>query len=235
MNKKGSHVGMIMSFVVFVTFVVFLYAILHPSITQEGKNEYSLNYLEKEIVKMASEDLTSATISITDNPIQLCVEFEGLITETGIDSKAFVKNELEENLLFYNSGSNLEVTRTGNSQTLFKVYQSNEFEDSNGESNPSCKNLELDNDYSIGLVRTKEYVFETKIISMINNYMGVKESLEDEIDQEFSFGFIYDDNTEISSPIEEISTSIFVEKIPVQYVDSQANIKSGFIIIRIWG
>ena len=31
-NKKGSHVGMILSFALFITFVVFIYTIVNPTI-----------------------------------------------------------------------------------------------------------------------------------------------------------------------------------------------------------
>jgi len=86
-----------------------------------------------------------------------------------------------------------------------------------------------------------EQIFESKIISLAefikdkNNYEAVKKRLE--IPSGDEFGFIFEDgNREIIAKTEEkeITTNIFVEEIPIQYIDNQANKKPGFLRIKVW-
>ena len=63
-NKRGSHVGIVLSFVIFVTFLAFLYTIIEPTIKIQQDKESLLNYLKIELMETFSADLTSTSITI---------------------------------------------------------------------------------------------------------------------------------------------------------------------------
>ena len=76
MNKLGSHVGMIISFVIFITFIVFLYSVVKPAITTGEDKKTILSALEMQILNNISANLTSASIQVNRvlNPNNPCVE-----------------------------------------------------------------------------------------------------------------------------------------------------------------
>jgi hypothetical protein len=46
MNKKGSHIGFMLSFAIFITFIVFLFAIFSPRVNLRQNKELILKQLE---------------------------------------------------------------------------------------------------------------------------------------------------------------------------------------------
>ena len=63
-NRKGSHVGVVVSFVVFVTFLVFLYLIIQPATIRERDKQYILDYLKLNLV-------SNSTIALIKSPLIL--------------------------------------------------------------------------------------------------------------------------------------------------------------------
>ena len=51
-SKKGSHVGVVVSFVIFVTFLVFLYTIVQPATVREKDRQYLLDYLTLNLIEI---------------------------------------------------------------------------------------------------------------------------------------------------------------------------------------
>ena len=83
-----------------------------------------------------------------------------------------------------------------------------------------------------------DYISEKKVIDLIAeyeaNYKGLKNNLKVPSGDEFGFGFIYNNGTEISVAQKNKSTDIYARTIPAQYIDREANINYGFILIRVW-
>ena len=67
MNKKGSHVGMMLSFVIFVTFLVFLYSVLYPMVKIGQDKKLILDNLILELSEMLDSDYTSGSIKTLDS------------------------------------------------------------------------------------------------------------------------------------------------------------------------
>ena len=59
MNKKGSHVGFMLSFVIFITFIVFLFIVFNPRINFRQSKELVLENLEMELLDMINSSLTN--------------------------------------------------------------------------------------------------------------------------------------------------------------------------------
>ena len=66
-GKKGSHVGMMLSFGIFVVFLVFLYSILQPTIKLERDKKLILSDLIVEFVERFNSNYTSGSIKTGNN------------------------------------------------------------------------------------------------------------------------------------------------------------------------
>jgi hypothetical protein len=51
MNKKGSHIGFILSFAIFITFIVFLFVVFNPIVNFRQDKSISLNQLENGLLE----------------------------------------------------------------------------------------------------------------------------------------------------------------------------------------
>ena len=234
-SRKGTHVGVVISFMIFVTFLVFLYIIVQPAIRTKISKQAPLDYLENDLISWVSTDLTTASVFV-DLPGSSCFILENFITKTGIDENIIVIDDSGTTFNSYISGPSL-IIDTGGSDLLLKVRVSKEF-DPIGPPGPSgCTNVN-ENGYTIGLIRTDEYVFESKVGELMeeykNNYSGVKDVLKVSSEDEFGFSFTYANDTVIKTEEVNVSISVFAKEIPIQYIDKNAGKMSGLINIRIW-
>ncbi|GAI55565.1 unnamed protein product, partial [marine sediment metagenome] len=87
-NKNGSHVGIILSFVIFVTFTIFIYSILEPGLRSQREKQSLLEYLKGEISREITANLTTASLNINKSQQnQGCVELENFINLTDMKPK----------------------------------------------------------------------------------------------------------------------------------------------------
>jgi hypothetical protein len=232
MNKRGGHVGMMLSFVIFITFLVFLYSITEPATRIERGKQDLLSYLKTELVKEFSSDMTSATINASAS--EKCIKISPI---TGTEGLGVIAQDLESKdqgiLLSYILPDNKVRIDTNNAK-LVKVYYSDEFEKVLGEDD-DCGG---ENSYSLGLVRTEEHIFESKIQAVVNdfeaNYSEIRDQLNIAPGDEFGFSFRNANDDTINTPEKNVTVNIYVEEVPIQYIDSEANIKPGFLSIRVW-
>jgi hypothetical protein len=231
-KRGGTHVGIVLSFVIFVVFLVFLYSILvEPTITQNDK-KYLLENLKIKLIENISAELITSTINIQTAP-QNCVRLENLIDDFGINSKIIVKNKLGNNQVSYVLGDDLEISRDSNDKTFFKIYYSEEFSGISNVGETPCNKR----NHEKGLTRTDKYIFETKIINLINIYKNDYETLKGKLEipfgSDFNFGFKYNNQTLLITE-KNVSTNVYAVEIPVQYIDNESNILLGFINIKVW-
>ncbi len=221
---------------IFIAFLIFLYPLLiKPAIEANKSNQYLLDDLKTKLTEEVSAELTVSSVEANTGTNQNCIELENFISNTGINSNIIVKNHEEKAQQGSVSGDNLRINRGDDSDVFFKVSYSEEFEVLD-DFIASCKTIQ-ENQYEIGLVRTEEYIFETKIINLIkryeSNYESLKRILGLPTGNEFDFSFIFDNKTSIGIK-KEVSASIYAKEIPVQYVNKKGDILLGNINIRIW-
>lgn len=239
MDKRGTHVGMIISFVIFITFIVFLYIVVEPAVKTGEDKKAILEYLEMRIIRNISINFTSTSVEISSNknPQKDCVRLENFLILSEILAHMIVKNETGgiQDEIFRDFG-NLGIKRKKRENLFFKIYSSSEF-DLLGEGEITQCFLVEDEDYSIGMIKIERYIFESKVHEFIegytNNYENFKEDLKLPPGNEFGFGFIQSDGTKIEVG-EGGSASVYAEEIPIQYIDNDANTHSGFINIKVW-
>lgn len=112
--KKGSHVGMMISFVIFVTFLVFLYSILQPVIKIRQNKELVLDSLKTELVNML--DSPTSVTEINELADRYNTDYEGLKTELKIPAGS------EFGFSFINNEGITEVTAEKDIPTHVSVY-----------------------------------------------------------------------------------------------------------------
>ena len=251
-GKKGSHIGIVLSFTIFVSFIFFFYVMVQPVMKYETKQN-QVELLKTKIIQEASENLRSFSLMISwsGNNVPACVKLIDFINQANIEGGIRAGN-YEEAVDFYIEGNDVYVKTLGNS--FVKVYESIEFEGF-GSSDDMTGCAELANGpsgYIIGFTKTEERVFETKIIKLIEDYFGnyeeVKENLGIPRGSEFALGFVFYNGTEIgfsylngeftstgnSNIVPPRTASVFAEEIPIEYIDSDSTKRIGKIKIMIW-
>lgn len=233
MNKKGTHVEVIISFVIFITFVMFLFAASRPSITKQEDKKNLLDSLEYKILEQEIS-ANVKVISVTISPVVgNCVNLGNFLDEQGIDRRVVVKDS---------SGADVGAHMEGNSfsidsiDTFFKIYYSEEF-DLIADDGAVCIPVTP----SVGLTKDSVYVLEEKVYtSLSKEYSQLREDLgvgEDE-DMDFTYGIVLSDGTifekehpELES---EISTNIYVKETPIEYINEDHEIVQGYLRTTIW-
>ncbi len=248
-NKRGSHVGMIISFVVFITFIVFLYSILKPAVTSAEDKRTVLNYIEGKIEENLSAEFMEISVKIIDNPevspgvYYKCVRFEQFFTLIGTPPCCTIaKNETgNRQETYYDSKwfSEMEMNRVNETNLFFKIYYSPEFDELGPPDGLYCKEVKWDNKaYEISSIDSDEYIFEENIYDLMNYYNNHYEELKTELSIpsgiEFEFGFIQSNGTRMHVGNAPKTTNVYATETPIQYVDNNANLLSGYISVKVW-
>ena len=226
-KKKGTHVGVIISFILFITILVFLYSMIEPTIKSQRNKQYFLDYIEGELMKKVSGNLTSWTINNKTVGI-MCLAVNN--TELGtLGLNSIVKDKDNIIMLSNNTGAILFIK--WDSDTSFsKIYYSNESFKQVSFAPSGC-----DTSATItGSGRIVKYVSRTKIADVINNYQDFQNELNIPPGHYFSLSFTYSNGTIIRTGEKNVSTSVYAKEKIVQYLDDEANIKKGVINIRVW-
>ena len=235
-NKTGSHVGIILSFVIFILFVVFLYVVFEPFIKIQQDKELALEYLEKELIESSTAELTTVAISFIQNyPLAevSCVE---ILHPENFGDLNYAVVKKDGDLIGSSKLTNSIQFDISENLAFFKIYYSDEAITGSPLTDIDCELAVKDTNYKIGHIQTKEYIFESKILGLIGDE-NAQEEIRNLINSEFDFGFTDAEGagkTIVFSTTEDVSTNIYVKEIPIQYIDEQANIKSGYLNIRIW-
>jgi hypothetical protein len=231
MNKRGSHVGVVLSFMIFIIFIIFIYSLLSLEVRIEKEKQTSLDNLKVSFLENVSGDLIILNaLNKSSHSSYDCLKIDKNDAEIS-ELNCIVKNETEEIINSSFSGDFLKI-KWGNSK-FFKIHcSSEEFEEFSGNIGDNCA---LEN---IKSVIENDFIFQTKIYSLKKeyeqDYSSLKEKLGVSSVDEFGFNFEHDDGTVIGIKEEGISKSIYSERISIRYIDKNANIKNGFIDLKIW-
>jgi hypothetical protein len=239
-GKRGSHVGMIISFVIFITFIVFLYTVVNPIVNVGESKKSVLDYISSKIAENISSNFTTISVDFnnTKNPSKNCIVLENFLFKLGITPQVVVKNATENMQPAYEKTYSLVINRNVKANRFFKVYHSPEFVGISTVIPADCDKTIKEDEYSIGSITLTEYAFEKNLYKLIDYYKADYEKLKNDFDivpgSEFGFDFIQANKTIITVGELPKSVSIYAEEIPIQYVNNNATILSGFINIKVW-
>ena len=243
MKKRGSHIGFILSFVIFVVFVFFLFTILEPITKAKKDKEATLEYLKLRLTEEMSGNLTTSSVILEKDKNKGCFYIDTLGWE--LKQNVVVKDE-DENLVDSSySESKLNINYVGGKK-LYKIYSSEEILTGGESPSGTCTRLTEGTEYTIGLTKTEKQIFEGKIVAVKRrydeNYDTLKSDLKIPANNDFYFKLVYNDkngNEQIIEPNSQenkpnSNTEVYGEELFVHYVDVEANLKPGKLIIQVW-
>ncbi len=232
MKKNGSHVGFVLSFVVFVTFLIFIYSVLIPT-TKVKDKPLILEKIAENLLKNISSEIITLTISVSPefefNSECVSISDSELISRL---KKGFVVKS-NEKILDYQSSTVFKIKNEN--KRFLKIFSSDSFEDKT-KFLGSCESI--DDNFEINSVKIENYSFEKKINLLFEfyerDYENLKTSLEIPEDAEFEFDFYDDNGNVIATKNTTALTNIYSKKISVQYINNSVSLVSGEINLRIW-
>ncbi|MCW8966508.1 MAG: hypothetical protein OQK82_07470 [Candidatus Pacearchaeota archaeon] len=232
-NKKASHVGMILSFVIFISFLVFIFSIFGSPINFSQSNEPLLNHYQMKINELFTSTITIITISPDNSLDKECIKVDN--SEFGlIDLNTIVKDKDSNIVDSKISGDYLYFE--WDSETFFKIYYSKKLEYK--EDNIDTTDCYILSEDKISSFREDYYYDKSEILDFFSqykaNYTSLKSIVEIPANNDFGLTFIDTYGNEIKTQEKEVQTNIYSKEIPIQYFDEYAQINSGFINIRIW-
>jgi len=238
-GKRGSQVGFVLSFIIFVVFVFFLFVIVQPSLKTGNSQNLPENTINQ-IKKLTLENLTTVSVSLDKTNPQSCVQLMDFFGNSGAGNRLVAKNDLGGSLSLTISSNGNDLYVEKNSSDFFvKVYESDEFnQTTTGTISPCQQFIEGSSGYTLGLIKTDETIFASKIVMIFDNYTADYDELKNYLrvpsGNDFGMGFQYSNGTIISTLGPKSNVNIYAYEIPVQYVNQNSNIESGFINVRTW-
>ncbi len=223
-NKRGSHVGIILSFTLFIGFLIFSYVLIGPTLRMNPELKESLTILKKEIIQELSEEIIFIWVYSESS---LCSQID-LPDNSFENIQVFVINGTGEEVPSYFDTSKIYLQ---NLNGFTKIHISNSsFENESTSSLSGCQQVEIKSSLH------EERIAEKRIIEMIgridNDYTNFRE--------EFGFYgdlnilFKYSNGTQIGTKNVETNTNIYSESIFINYLSLKAEEKTGELIIRLW-
>ncbi|MDO8468106.1 MAG: hypothetical protein Q7S56_04135 [Nanoarchaeota archaeon] len=234
--KRGSHVGIILSFVIFVVFLVYLFGILQPAYKSNASKETMSGYVKNNLIDYLSANLTIITISaVSGQPSDDTVEFDEsaitnfdasnmyfVVKNTGgseVDSirkikKILIKRENGQNVFdIYYSTENLTITKIYNLPTNAKILTS-----------------------EIKLITYRNEIFESKVNNALKSYNSDYTSFKRSIGiSNINFGFSFKNAAGVvNGTTQNTQGDVYAQETPVPYFDKGGNLKTGFFTVKIW-
>ena len=229
-NKKGSHVDVIVSFVIFLVFVGFMFVLIKPAADFNGDKTQAAEGLKLNIEDLTKAEITLVNIVNTSSKSgDDCISLNSALDFSNLE---FIVKDYNGNTVDAKSSTDLEISWAGDSG-FFKVYYSdNKFNSHVSGDSFSCQTGEIKSIQEI-----QEYV-EKDIVQLISNlatnYSGIKEDLSLSVRDDFWLRFEYSNGTIIGEEVDSKKTNIYAEKYQINYLDFEANKKSGYFILYVW-
>lgn len=223
-NNKGSHIGVIASFSIFILFLVGLYLISEPIVNTKKDKELMADYADFKLVQNFSGNLTTAIIKPTDSN-EVVIENSFVDVENGLDALVKDKN----NNLLKVKVNPADIVIEGSSEDVLWVYYADvnftdyTFTPSGGGVGPAVSSIKL----------SKE-IFEEKIIDGFENFAGLKQNLGLPEGTGFSLYFKMANGTVIEEGAQNVSGDVFTKEVPITYYNRNAERLNGILGISVW-
>jgi len=257
-NKRAiSHIEVIISFVIFVSFVGFLLIIFNP-IKMGSPKIYFLDVTENEIMNKVSTFLYKTAIKVDTEAIANfgeSEEFNDAVCVKISKDEVIADVELLNNpipLLVKNIGLNILQTKTpGSSDKIFftksdeseqfyRFYYSKELLERNNDDLDDCYNLDNKEKYKKAETVKYEVASYKKLEALFGNYSTNYTQLRQSLNLNNHF-YIQLTNTQgeiIFKPEEKYALTgieVYARGIPIEVLDKDGNINPYILTIQAWG
>ena len=227
-RKKGAiHVEMVISFVIFISFVVFLLILFNP-LKKFSKSTSSLDITKAKIIDYVSTDLSISSLTLKD----LTSSPDCFYLDSFLPDKVIIKNENLEIVEATKDEDYIYFKYTGK---FYKIYSSEELEEREFDIG-DCEELAEAN-YIIGVTRTHEEASYSKFISLKEEYNDNYQQLKQDLGLKNDFNIIVRDSSGIIIKAEKYkpkAIEIMAEDISIQILDEEANLNPAVMNIQVW-
>ena len=249
MEKKGTHVGFVISMIIFISFVVFVFIVFEPFVRHDREKPISLNHLRNGIIEESSSDVV--TLNLKSPVTSGCFAIRDLGNLLSFpDGRAIdfcnltIKDGSGEILNYSSSDCSgagelkIEVKDSG----FLKFYYPENHENLEGSFvsnvNSDCRRM----NYNLGQVKSGKRTFFSlmkKLAKEYNaSYQDSRERFGVPYRMDFRFYFTDGDGNSLfplpDFPVPSGSSDVLASRLPVIYVDETADLKSGFLKVEIW-
>ena len=229
MDKRGlSHVEMILSFVIFFSFLMFVYIYLVPHI-KIVPDYPSLNNAEKLIIKHVEMNVDFFSLALNVTKFKDCFSVDNFGT---LNWNVLVKNKDGETVSSQIAGI-LRISLSGN---FYYIYFSEDFEASSDDLN-GCGKLDFTKgEYELGSKRSETWASFEKLKRLNESYnadyAGLKETLG--IKQDFAFSLTSSSGEVLIKADREKPVKNVLAKESVAKVYNKNNIENDVLTILVW-
>ncbi len=229
--KSQGHVEMIISFTLFLGFLVALLFILSPAKNVQSPSAI-LDASEAKIMGNISADYKTISLILgsgTDPGV--CFVTQNKPNLTG----SIIVKSLDDTTLSAFSDSSWVSIIPSYGNRFHNLYFSSEFD---VNSVVSCGNILLETNYSFGAMEDGKIVLYKKLLSFIEEYNENYESLRNRMSLRNDFViFVYDTNKNLlfnASRYVPAGSQVASKSINIQAIDFNKNITNIVINIRVW-
>lgn len=227
-SKKGSHVDVIVSFMIFIIFIIFLFIIINPTQVVEKDKKQTAEYIKLKIDNKIIEEIVIVNVanaSVKD--AEDCISLD----ESSLNISGMTPIAKDSNGNYAGTQGNLQIDWSSSSSFLRVYYSVNSFNTHTTDSS-TCQ---------IGEIKSVRYIqeaVETNITKLIadyaTNYSFLKSEFGISNKEEFAIQFEFSNGTIIGTAPQDTKVDRYAEKYQKSYFDKEANKKSGYIILYIW-
>jgi len=234
-NKALSHVEMILSFVIFFSFLMFVYIYLVPHI-KIVPDYSSLNNAEKLIIRNVEMNVDFFSLALSDGINQDCFSVDNF-GEVLSSNEILVKDKEEGTVGSEILNKRIMIESSGN---FYYIYFSEDFESEEADLS-SCKTLMMVReggkaDYMLGSKRSEKWVSFSKLEQLKEgyetDYAGLKERLG--IKQDFAFSLTSSSGEVLIKADREKPVKNVLAKESVAKVYNKNNIENDVLTILVW-
>jgi len=231
-DKKGAeHVETIISFVIFLSLIIFILVVFKPLTLFSKLGSSNLDITESEILKNISMELSvySVKISAVDSEKD-CFSIKNKTD----DDRLIMRNESGEKI---NSGKQGDVINFEKNGDFYRIYLSEEFDVG---SPPGCLGgiEEGEGKYTLGVLKTYDVVSNYSLNNLFKtydeNYPGLKEELG--IKNEFNI-VVRNKTSEIlktTKAYRPVGIEVMAKDIPIEILDKDGNLNPVTLNIQVW-
>ncbi len=262
LNKKGNHVGVILSFVIFIMFVTFLYIFIAPSLESRESRASKINGLQNQILENVTQIMTVRGVKVNstdpkfkDDKKQVkfnCFELVDFFLRFPIEDKKVAiqtiytpelkpcnETTTPNSLLLSTGDANIKLVSP---KAFVKIYNSSGIPPIILGPPPSqalCDPLDFGTEYYVGYTREEKLVMASAIQSLILHYQT--DAGYDQLKRifnvggDFGFNFTYQNGTSIgTTKYVPQSVEVYSQEYPIVYAANNRGLEVGTLSVRIW-
>jgi len=239
MNKKAElHVEMIISFSIFIVFVIFIFIILNP-FKQNDYNPTINKIVLDSIAENISIDVLTTSIKVTASPVD-CFNIEDkFFPDPGMN--LLVRSGSTEIGSRYNlpPASSLDIKVSSLTDQYYDIYFSSEFKPSASPPSPSCSPL-ASGTYNLGQTKLISFSSESQITKLESECVSHYGDLRNEfkLPSSRNFGFVVREGsgTKIAECSQNIpkNVDIYSSDKLIRIIYANGDIKTATLQVTVW-